>query len=85
MQMKKFCRKGCQLYAAHVFEAAENETLKLEDFHVLKEFGDIFPDDIPGLPLKRYIDFNIDLMRGAETVSKETYRMSTPELLELKM
>ena len=35
MQLKKFCRKGCILYAAHVLEAAENETPRLEDFHVL--------------------------------------------------
>ena len=35
MQLKKFCRKGCILYAAHVLEAAENETPKLENFHVL--------------------------------------------------
>ena len=36
MQLKKFCRKGCQLYAAHIEEAAGNETLKLEDYHVLE-------------------------------------------------
>ena len=52
MQLKKFCRKGCSLYAAHVLEAAENETPRLEDFHVLQEFRDVFPNEIPGLPLK---------------------------------
>ena len=35
MQLKKFYRKGCILYATHVFEVAENETPRLEDFHVL--------------------------------------------------
>ena len=35
MQLKKFCRKGCQLYVAHILEAIENETPRLEDFHVL--------------------------------------------------
>ena len=35
MQLKKFCRKGFQLYASHIVEATENETLKLEDYHVL--------------------------------------------------
>ena len=35
IQLKKFCRKGCREYAAHVLEAAKNETLRLEDFHVL--------------------------------------------------
>ena len=43
MQLKKFCRKGCQLYATHIEEATENETLKLEDYCVLQEFIDVFP------------------------------------------
>ena len=42
MQLKKFCRKGCRLYADHVMEEAENETPSLEDFHVLQEFRDFF-------------------------------------------
>ena len=46
MQLKKFCRKGCQLYAARIVEATENETPRLEDFHVLQEFRDVFPDEI---------------------------------------
>ena len=44
MQLQKCCRKGCYLYAAHVLEATENETPRLEDFHVLQEFRDVFPD-----------------------------------------
>ena len=35
MQLKKFCRKGFQLYATHILEAIENENPRLEDFHVL--------------------------------------------------
>ena len=42
MQLKKFYRKGCRLYATHVLEVAENETPMLEDFHVLQEFRDFF-------------------------------------------
>ena len=59
MQLKNFCRKGCRLYASHVLEAAENETLRLEDFHVLQEFKDVFSHEILGLPPKRDIDFII--------------------------
>ena len=43
MQLKKLFRKGFQLYAAHILEATENETPRLEDFHVLQEFRDVFP------------------------------------------
>ena len=48
MQLKKFCRKGCQLYAAHILEATQNETPRLEDFHVLQEFRDVLPKEVLG-------------------------------------
>ena len=69
MQLKYFCRKVCRLYVAHVLEAMENETPKLEDYHVLQEFRDVFPDEIPVLPPKRDIDFTIELVLGAAPVS----------------
>ena len=53
MQLKKFCRKVFQLYAAHILETIENETPRLEEFHVLQEFRDVFLDEILGLPPKR--------------------------------
>ena len=52
---------------------------------MLQEFRDVFPDEIPGLPPKRNNDFTIELVPGAAPVSKAPYRMSTPEMLELKM
>ena len=57
----------------------------MEDFHALQEFKDIFPNEIPGLPPKRDIDFTIELMPGAAPMSKMPYKMSTLEILELKM
>jgi hypothetical protein len=35
--------------------------LKLEDIHVVREFMDVFPDDLPGMPPKRVIEFKIEL------------------------
>ena len=57
----------------------------MEDYQVLQEFRDVFPEEILGLPPKRDIDFTIELVPGAAPVSKAPYRMSTPEMLELKM
>ena len=85
MQLKKFCRKGCQLYASHIEEAIENETPRLEDYHVLQYFKDVFPDEVLGLPPKRDIYFTIELVPGVALVSRAPYKMSTPEILELKM
>eukprot|EP00253_Pinus_taeda_P009381 PITA_09381 len=45
----------------------------------------VFPEEIPGLPPKRNIDFTIELIPGAALVSRAPYRMSMPELTELKM
>ena len=73
------------MYATNVLETTENETLRLEDFHVLQEFRDAFPNEIPGLPAERDIDFTIELVPGVSPVSKTSYKMSTPEMLELKM
>ena len=70
MQLKKFCRKCCIVYASHVLEAAENESPRLEDFHVLQGFRDVFIYEVPGLPPKRDIDFTIELVPGVAPVSK---------------
>ena len=85
MRPKKIYRKGCILYATHVLEGAKNETPMLEEFHVLKEFRDVFPDEVAGLPPKRDTDFTIELVPGETPMSNSPYRMSTPEMLELKM
>jgi hypothetical protein len=45
----------------------------------------VFPEEVPGLPPRRDIDFSIELAPGAVLVSRTPYRMSTPELVELKL
>lgn len=52
---------------------------------VIREFADVFPKNISGLPLKRDIYFTIELIPGEVPVSKSPYDMSIPELTELKM
>ena len=78
MQLKNLCRKGCILYQAHVLEVAENETPRLEEFHVLQEFKDVFPNEILGIPPKRDIDFTIELVPEIAPVSKTPYTMGIP-------
>eukprot|EP00253_Pinus_taeda_P010917 PITA_10917 len=51
----------------------------------VQEFADVFPEEIPGLPPRRNIDFTIELVPGAAPVSRAPYRMSVPELTELKI
>jgi hypothetical protein len=55
---------------------------KLEDFDVLREFIDMFVDEILELPPRREIDFSIDLLPGSAPISKTPYRMSLPEMTD---
>jgi len=51
---------------------------------VVGEYVDVFPDEVPGLPPSRDVDFAIDLVPGAGPVSMAPYRMAPAELAELK-
>jgi len=59
--------------------------VKLEDIPVVCEFADVFPDDLPGLPPDRDIEFVIELQPGTAPISKRPYRMPPKELAELKI
>ena len=65
------------MYAFQVLEAAENDTPRLEGCHVLQELRDVFPDEVPGIPPKRDIDFIIEFVPGATPMSKTPYSVST--------
>jgi hypothetical protein len=85
LQMKKYCRKGCSLYAIQVLESVENDKPNLGDQPILREYKDVFPKEVPGLPPRRDINFSIELTLGAVPTSRTPYRMSMPELIELKL
>jgi hypothetical protein len=59
--------------------------LKLEDIHVVREFPDMFPDDLPGMPPERAIKFKIELQPGTTPIAKASYKMSPVEMKELKI
>ena len=58
---------------------------KLEDIPVVCEYADVFPDDLPGMPPDREIEFIIELQPGTAPISKRPYRMLPKELAELKI
>jgi hypothetical protein len=51
---------------------------------VVKEFPDVFPEELPGMPPVQDIEFVIELKSGTTPIYKTPYRMTTPELAELK-
>ncbi|GKF62427.1 hypothetical protein Tco_0182481 [Tanacetum coccineum] len=63
----------------------EDWSPNIENLSVVREFADVFPDELPGLPPAREIEFGIKLIPGAKPISKAPYRMMAPvELKELK-
>jgi hypothetical protein len=84
LQLQKSMRKGCKIYA--ILELNEKGVAEgLEHLPVVKEFADMFPEELPGMPPERELEFSIDLKPGIEPIARKPYRMSTPELQELKM
>ncbi|KAL8088747.1 hypothetical protein AgCh_038509 [Apium graveolens] len=82
VQAKKFLRKVCESFLAYVV-VLERESLSMEDIPVVSEFPEMFPDELPGLPPDRQIEFEINLAPGTEPVSKARYRMAPAEMKEL--
>ena len=63
LQMKILVTKGCKLFDVYIMNYNENDNkLKIEDIPVLKEFEDIFLEEVPGIHLKIDIYFTIDLI-----------------------
>ena len=83
LRAKHLLRKGCQGYLAHVVDTRK-EVLKLDDIPVVREFPDVFPEDLRGIPINREIEFSIDLLPRTSSISKTPYWMAPNELKELK-
>ncbi|KAI5325944.1 hypothetical protein L3X38_035018 [Prunus dulcis] len=60
MTAKLLPRKECSRYIAHVIDTRDNG-MRLEDIPVVQDFPDVFPEDLPGLPPHREIEFIIEL------------------------
>jgi hypothetical protein len=55
-----------------------------DNIRVVRDFPDVFPEELPGMPPDREVEFVIDLLPGTAPISKRPYRMSVEELKELK-
>ena len=84
MMAGKMLRKSYPGYLAYVVEVREDD-VRLEDIPVVREFPDVFPNDLPRLPPDRDINFQIELAPGTEPILRASYRMALAELKELKV
>ncbi|GJR42236.1 putative reverse transcriptase domain-containing protein [Tanacetum coccineum] len=67
---------------AQIMEKKSDEK-RLEDIPVVREFPEVFPEDLPGLPPIRQVEFQIDLIPGATPVARAPYRLAPSEMQEL--
>ncbi|XP_074347164.1 uncharacterized protein LOC141685994 [Apium graveolens] len=78
IKAKRMLTHGCEGYLAHVIDSSM-EPPKLVDVNIVCEFPDVFPEDLDGLPPQREVEFSIDLLPGAQPISKAPYRMAPLE------
>ncbi|KAA3466497.1 Gag-Pol polyprotein [Gossypium australe] len=83
MSAQKYLRKGCEAYLAYVLDTKVSES-KIESVPVVCEYPDVFPKELPMLPLIREVEFAIELVPGTSPISIAPYRMAPTELKELK-
>ncbi|GKA31429.1 hypothetical protein Tco_0717734 [Tanacetum coccineum] len=71
------------LGAAKALMNAKVNEPKVGDISVVRDFVDVFPEDLSGLPPQRQVEFRIDLVHGAKSVAKSPYRLAPLEMQEL--
>ncbi|WVZ70158.1 hypothetical protein U9M48_018846 [Paspalum notatum var. saurae] len=83
-QRKMVYQGGKQISAERLIANMDVKDKSINNIPVVREFPDIFPNELPGLPPNREIEFSIDLKPGTNPISKAPYRMAPAELKELR-
>nr|GEV52136.1 hypothetical protein [Tanacetum cinerariifolium] len=78
---RKYIERGSQLFIAQVTKK-EPTKKQLQDVPMICNFPEVFPDDLPGLPPHRQVEFKIELIPGAAPVAYAPYRLAPSELKE---
>nr|GFC82239.1 putative reverse transcriptase domain, aspartic peptidase domain protein [Tanacetum cinerariifolium] len=83
LQARTLLYHGCEGFLATIHDMT-SKVPTIHDQPIVSEFPNVFPDELPGIPPVREVEFNIELILGAEPISKAPYRMAPVELKELK-
>ena len=82
IKAQKYLQKKCPAFLAHIVDKSK-EVKKIQDIPEVRDFLDVFPEDLPGLPPKRPVEFRIDLIPGAAPIARAPYRLAPSEMQEL--
>ncbi|GJR95557.1 putative reverse transcriptase domain-containing protein [Tanacetum coccineum] len=83
---QEYLTKGCHVFLANITTTKDEDKSKekrLEDVPVVQEFPEVFPEDLPGIPPTRQVEFRIDLVPGATPVARALYRLALSKMKEL--
>nr|GEU95901.1 putative reverse transcriptase domain-containing protein [Tanacetum cinerariifolium] len=83
---RKYLLKGYPFFLANITSKTIKDKSKekqLEDVPIVRDFSEVFPEDLPGLPPTRQVEFQIDLIPGAEPVARAPYRLAPSKMKEL--
>ncbi|GJR41768.1 putative reverse transcriptase domain-containing protein [Tanacetum coccineum] len=77
--------KGCQVFLVQMIKKEETVASgkRIEDVPVVRDFSEVFPEELPGLPPTRQVEFHIELIPGAAPVARAPYRLAPAEMKEL--
>ncbi|GJU48957.1 putative reverse transcriptase domain-containing protein [Tanacetum coccineum] len=78
--------KGCQVFLAQIFakkEEDKSDVKQLKDVPIVRDFPEVFPEDLTDLPPARPVEFQIDLIPGAAPVARAPYQLAPSEMKEL--
>ncbi|XP_073153192.1 uncharacterized protein [Henckelia pumila] len=82
---KKLLHKGCHDFlASFVVAVDEPSSRSITDVEIVRDFLDVFPDDVVGIPPVREVEFNIKLLLGTVPISMAPYSLSPTEMKELR-
>ncbi|GJY99500.1 hypothetical protein Tco_0516930, partial [Tanacetum coccineum] len=83
---QEYLAKGCQVFLAQISAKEEDdksEGKQIKDVPIVRYFLEVFPEELPGLPPTRPVEFQIDLIPGAMPVARAPYRLAPSEMKEL--
>ena len=83
MQAGRLMRKGCETFLTLILDSKRGQ-VDFEKIPVVREFPNVFPEELPGIPLEREVDLFIEIAPRTVPMSRAPYRMAPTELKELK-
>nr|GFB26171.1 putative reverse transcriptase domain-containing protein [Tanacetum cinerariifolium] len=85
-KVQEYMAKGCHVFLAQISATKEDdksEGKQVKDVPIVQDFPEVFPEDLPGLPPARPVEFQIDLIPRDAPMARAPYRLAPSEMKEL--